>query len=200
MSCAALAKRRTARASLAGLVGVVLVLCLPRLSAAEAEVDLWPLLKGGGHVVLLRHALAPGTGDPAEFTLGDCTTQRNLSAQGRDQAARIGDRFRANGISDALVYTSEWCRCRDTAHLLELGKVEVLPVINSFFRDFSRREGQTEGLRDWLSAQSLDRPTVLVTHQVNITALTKVYPGSGEGVVIAIDNGDVSVLGTLPAP
>jgi phosphohistidine phosphatase SixA len=191
---------RTACPGVACLFGVMLALGLPAASAAESTDALWRSLKGGGHVVLLRHALAPGTGDPAEFKLSDCATQRNLSAEGRDQAVRIGDQFRANGITDALVYTSEWCRCRDTAQLLELGKVEPLPVINSFFRNFSRREGQTEGLRDWLSGQPLDRAVVLVTHQVNITALTGIYPRSGEGVVIAMDDGEVSVLGSLPAP
>ncbi len=169
----------------------------PGLSS-EGDGALWAALRSGGHVALLRHAIAPGTGDPPEFALGECGTQRNLSDEGRDQAARIGARFRANGIERARVYSSQWCRCIETARLLKLGPVHELPVLNSFFRHYERREPQTDGLRAWLAGEDLDQPLVLVTHQVNITALTGVYPSSGELVVLRRSRaGGLSVVGTL---
>ncbi len=147
---------------------------------------------------MLRHALAPGIGDPADFTLGDCSTQRNLSEAGRSQARRIGERFRANGIEQADVYTSQWCRCRDTAELLGLGPVKELPALNSFFRNFERETRQTAELAAWLEELEPERPLVLVTHQVNITAMTGVFPDSGELVIVRRDrDGGFSVSGTI---
>ena len=99
-----------------------LALLLPVLAfGADAdEAALWKALRDGGHVALMRHAIAPGVGDPAGFRLDDCTTQRKLSAQGRAQARAIGERFRANGITTAAVFSSQWCRCLDTARELAL--------------------------------------------------------------------------------
>jgi phosphohistidine phosphatase SixA len=143
------------------------------------------------HFVIMRHALAPGTGDPPEFTLEDCSTQRNLSAEGREQARQIGQRLRAGGISEARVYTSQWCRCRDTAELLGLGKAQELPALNSFFQNWSQREPRTQALREWLAAQDLSAeapPLILVSHQVNISALTGTSTASGE--VLLVKRGD----------
>jgi len=162
------------------------------------ESALWDALKSGGHVALLRHALAPGTGDPPNFQLGLCPTQRNLSDEGRDQARTIGGLFRKNGIHAARVFSSQWCRCMETAKLLALGPVEELPVLNSFFRHYERRESQTRMMLEWLGEQSLERPTVLVTHQVNITALTGIYPDSGELIIVhRSPNGKIKVIGTI---
>lgn len=183
---------------LATIIVVVFVLVGNPGRLLADEVALWQALKSGGHVALLRHAVAPGTGDPAEFTIGDCSTQRNLSDEGRAQARRIGERFRANGIDQALVFSSQWCRCLDTSELLELGPVTELPTLNSFFRRFERQEPQTTRLKEWLSQQDLSGVHVLVTHQVNITALTGVYPSSGELVVARPSaSGDLSVIGTI---
>lgn len=169
--------------------------------STDNDSDLWKALASGGHVALLRHALAPGTGDPPEFRLGDCTTQRNLSDEGRDQAGRIGDRFRSNGIHAARIYSSQWCRCLETARLLKLGRVAELAPLNSFFGRYERRDSQTQALLQWLKAQDLDRPLILVTHQVNITALTGVYPDSGELVIVhRAVTGDIRVAGTIEMP
>ena len=147
---------------------------------------------------MLRHAIAPGNGDPPEFRLGDCQTQRNLSAQGRDQATRIGELFHSHGMQTAQIFSSQWCRCLETARLLRLGPVEERPFLNSFFNDYARREPQTSMLREWLDQQALSEPIVLVTHQVNITALTGVYPGSGELVIVRrSETGDLTVVGTI---
>lgn len=165
--------------------------------AAEAE-NIWSEIQSGEHVVLLRHALAPGTGDPAGFKLQDCSTQRNLSATGREQARQIGTLFRANGIKNIDVFSSQWCRCQETARLLGLGSVEELPALNSFFGAFHKEEQQTRELRQWLAKQDLSHPLVLVTHQVNITALTGVYPRSGELVVLRRGNdGRLTLVGRL---
>lgn len=173
----------------------------PPLVAADvkaAEKALWDALRSANHFALIRHALAPGTGDPANFTLGRRETQRNLSKQGRQQAQRIGALFRENRIESALVFTSEWYRCRDTAELLGLGPVSPLPALNSFFRNYEQKEPRTEALKRWLSQRDMDEPLVLVTHQVNITALTGVYPASGEIVVVARDaENRLRVLGSI---
>ena len=159
---------------------------------------LWDALSSGSHVALLRHALAPGTGDPPEFQLGKCKTQRNLSDEGREQARKIGDLFRENGITEALIFSSQWCRCLETAKLLNLGPVEELAVLNSFFQHYEHRDPQTKMLREWLGVQEVELPIVLVTHQVNITALTGIYPDSGELVIVHRSNtGNVTVIGTI---
>lgn len=168
--------------------------CIPANAAQEAR--LWEQIRDGSAVVLLRHALAPGTGDPANFTLGECATQRNLSDEGREQARAIGTLFRAQDIERADVYTSQWCRCLETARLLDLGPVTEFPVLNSFFRR-PGEETQTAALRSWLAQRTPGAPTVLVTHQVNITALTGIFPASGELVVVAVENGAVRVLDTV---
>ena len=166
--------------------------------ANEGEAALWEALHSGGHVVLMRHAHAPGTGDPPEFSIVDCATQRNLSEEGRQQAQRIGDRFRENGIQSASVFSSQWCRCVDTAELLGLGLVNELPLLNSFYLDFERRQPQSQKLRDWLADQDLNKPLVLVTHQVNINALINVYTSSGEMVIVRRnDSGEISVVGNI---
>jgi broad specificity phosphatase PhoE len=141
-------------------------------------------LGSGNHFAIMRHAIAPGFGDPSNFELRNCTTQRNLSQEGFDQAARIGKRFKENGISEASVYTSQWCRCIDTASTLDLGVPEELPSMNSFFETREREAIQMESLKDWLIKQDLTKPVVLVTHQVNMTALTGAYPASGEIFII----------------
>ncbi|MDJ0622181.1 MAG: histidine phosphatase family protein [Desulfocapsaceae bacterium] len=169
------------------------------VSAASEEELITQNLQDGNHFIILRHALAPGTGDPSNFNLTDCTTQRNLSAEGRDQAERIGAFLQSHGIDDARVFTSQWCRCLDTAKLLGFGEVNELPALNSFFRDFEKEESQTRELRDWLGEQDIGAaPLVLVSHQVNITALTGVFPQSGEMVVVERkEDGQLQVAGTI---
>jgi broad specificity phosphatase PhoE len=145
-------------------------------------------LRSGGHVLMLRHALAPGTGDPAGFRLEDCATQRNLSDAGRAQARAIGVSLRARGIERARVYSSQWCRCLETAQLLGLGPVTPLPALNSFFQRADDREPNLTTLRDFLAAQpGQGEPIILVTHQVTVTAMTGVFPDSGEGVILDLN-------------
>jgi phosphohistidine phosphatase SixA len=177
------------------LLGQTLIACP---ATASEDAALWRALRSGEHIVLLRHAMAPGTGDPGHFVLGDCSTQRNLSAAGREQASRIGRRLRENGIAAARVHASQWCRALETAELLQLGPVSPLPALNSFFGSRQSGAAQTRTLSEWMRKQDLTKPFVLVTHQVNITALTNVYPASGEMVIVRrTRDGKLRVVGTL---
>ena len=173
-------------------------ICLGFSAPAWAEETLWQALRSGAAVGLLRHALAPGGGDPAHFNVADCSTQRNLSEAGRQQARAIGAAFRRNGIATARVLSSRWCRCLDTARLLNLGPVEPFPPLDSFFSHPERAESQTEVLRVFLNRPYTGPPRVLVTHQVNITALTTIVPRSGELIIVQpLTEGPVRVLGRL---
>lgn len=167
--------------------------------ARAANDALWSALREGRAFAMIRHALAPGYGDPDDFKFGDCATQRNLSQKGRDQAKRIGELFRRNGVVTADVYTSQWCRCRETAELIKLGVVRDLPSLNSFFQESARRQPQTAALESWLRERSAGTPLILVTHQVNISALTGRGVGSGEIVVVGFSSGQATnVIGTIP--
>ena len=184
------------------MLGLVCVLVLAISSAYASDADneqkLLAEFKQGNHVALMRHALAPGTGDPDNFQLDDCTTQRNLSQTGRDQAVKIGDRLKEAGIESADVFTSQWCRCLETAELLGFGPPTPLPPLNSFFRDFDKKEAQTEALSSWLQSQPLERPLILVTHQVNITAFSSIFPDSGEIVLMRrSSDGSFGVVGSI---
>jgi broad specificity phosphatase PhoE len=152
-------------------------------------------------VVMLRHARAPGTGDPDGFRLGDCATQRNLDEEGRAQARRLGARLRAAGIVSAAVYSSQWCRCLETAALLDLGPVEDLPALNSFYRRPAEREPNLRALHAFLAKLPPDGPlVVLVTHQVTISAITGRPVSSGAAMVLRADGTDrPDVVGTIPA-
>lgn len=169
------------------------------ISAAHAAADdaLWARLREGGHVVLIRHARAPGTGDPAGFRVDDCATQRNLSPEGLAQAAAIGAAFRERKVAVGQVLSSRWCRALDTARAA-FGKVEPEPALDSFFRESRRGAGQTDRVRALIKAASKERGNlVLVTHQVNITALTRLFPAEGEVIVLAARDGAISVVGRM---
>ncbi|MCI4663171.1 MAG: histidine phosphatase family protein [Neomegalonema sp.] len=137
--------------------------------------------------LIMRHASAPGGGDPSRFRLRDCSTQRNLDHAGRAQARAIGARLRKNGVRIDRVLSSQWCRCLDTARLLSYGAVEEAPALNSFFEARERAGRQTEDLRKLLLTLPADQTVMLVTHQVNITAFLDVWPRSGEVFAFEID-------------
>ena len=173
---------------------IALLCCQPALADDEA---LWAGLRSGEQVALIRHAEAPGVGDPAEFKLGDCSTQRNLSDQGRRQAKDAGALFRSHGITRATVYSSQWCRCLDTADGMGLGPVTQQPALNSYFENSDREREQTGQLRRLIRQRPAGAALVMVTHQVNITSLSGVYPQSGEIVVLRPDGNRVTVMGRL---
>ncbi len=162
----------------------VAVFCFPPApAAADAR---FARLSEPGIVAIVRHAHAPGAGDSVQFALDDCATQRNLDARGRQQARDIGAAIHAAGATVDRVLTSQWCRCRDTARLLDLGPVEDLPALNSFFRKPARSDRQTADLRQFLFGLQPGETVILVTHYVNIRALTGLAVASGEVVLLRI--------------
>jgi phosphohistidine phosphatase SixA len=175
-----------------------LLLLAGSIQADEVE-SVESKLGSPGIVLMIRHAYAPGTGDPANFRIGACETQRNLNATGRTQAQQIGKWLRDRGVDSAHVYSSQWCRCIDTARLMALGPVSELPALNSFFERPQDREPNLAALRAFLSDQPADgRLVVMVTHFVTIAGITGQGVSSGEGVVLQLDGrGGTRVLGTL---
>lgn len=168
-----------------------LLMLLPAMTAyADDDARAWSALRDGSAVLMLRHALAPGTGDPANFTLGDCSTQRNLNEQGREQARAWRSYLAGHGITRARVYSSQWCRCMETAEGMDVGPVTPWPALNSFFRNRSEGGMATRTTISLVNELDAGAPVILVSHQVNITALTGVYPASNEGVIIALPLSD----------
>jgi broad specificity phosphatase PhoE len=170
-------------------------LSFPALAAADEA--LWTLLKGGGQVVIMRHA-ATVPNVPDSLGPGGCASQRNLSEAGREDARRIGAAFQARGIAVEDVRASVWCRCMDTARLA-FGTVTNWPPLDSFFRDRSREPAQTREVRN-LVIRHRGGTLVLVTHQVNITALTGLFPAEGEMLILTPGGGGFTVAGRLKAP
>jgi len=168
-------QRRTAcLATALGLWAGTSVRAEPSLSA----------LAGQGGVLLIRHASTePGLGDPAGFTLGQCSTQRNLSEAGRAEARAMGEWFRQHGLQPQVVLSSQWCRCLDTARLA-LGRVEAWPALNSTFAGQGQPDRQLAELYERLRSRPAGSLEVWVTHQVIMTALTQAYPAMGEGFLM----------------
>lgn len=193
--------RVVCRRSLAAVLAVV-VAAIPVAGSASVSWATSPgMVDPKGLIVLMRHADAPGVGDPANFRLRNCTTQRNLDANGREQAKRTGDLLRTITGRPAAVYSSQWCRCLETARLLDAGPVQELPALNSFFDRREEQEAQIASLRRFLAGLPDDgAPVVLVTHQVVVTALTGVFPASGEAVLLrANGTGDPAIEGRIKA-
>ncbi len=199
---------RAFRALLAVLSTAIVAVVLTAAPAGASGADEWRDLTGQrGVVVLMRHALAPGGGDPAGFRLGDCATQRNLSGQGRDQARRIGRQIRASGIDVAGVLSSPWCRSQHTARLLQVGPgVEPVQTRNFLGSTFmaprsvaDRREARTRQLI--ADHRGKGGVLILVGHYANIVDLTGVTTNSGGSVAVRMNRGgELDVVGRIPAP
>jgi broad specificity phosphatase PhoE len=177
----------------------ILVLALLVATAASttaAATDLLALLGEGRAVALIRHANAPGVGDPPGMRLGDCATQRNLDETGRRESVALGARLREAGIHEARIFTSRWCRARDTATLLGFAPPAELPALDSFFGARGEAEARTAALRAFLADLPRGAPVLLVTHQVNITALTAMNPAQAEIIFVAAQ-APHAVLGRL---
>ena len=190
-------------------IGALTICLLAAPASAQQEGNLraadhragtaWEALRAGA-IVVFRHADAPGGGDPPGLKLDDCSTQRNLSAEGRAQARRIGERLRQERVAVGAVWASQWCRTRETAELLGSGPVRDAVAFNSFFGEREREAAQTRqtaaaraALLGWRGPVSL----VVVTHQVNLTALTGIFPAQGEGVVLRPRAGQLEVVGRV---
>ncbi|MEQ9348754.1 MAG: histidine phosphatase family protein [Thalassospira sp.] len=180
-------------------IAAIAVICMSApLDTLASDEDPWAIWNQTGVHALMRHATAPGTGDPSNFTIDECSTQRNLDDTGRRQARETGKQIRQHGIPIDTVLSSQWCRCMETAKLLALGPVTEEPALNSFFRDRSTENQQTDQLIARLKGLPKDSKALLITHQVNITKLTGIYPRSGEIILIRLDeNGNVETLGRI---
>ena len=135
------------------------------------------------NVIFIRHALAPGFGDPPDFTKEDCSTQRNLNNKGRLQAQLIGDYLKKSNLLFSEILTSEWCRCIDTAKELDIGQWETFSGLNSFFEGHEKKDMVMAKLRKKLASLKPSDLVLFVTHQVVITELTDEAPRSGEMVL-----------------
>ena len=162
--------------------------CVPAWALDDAK--LWAELRNGGYVILMRHASTqPGAGDPPGFKLDDCATQRNLSDAGRDEARHVGERLKRERVPIGKVYTSPWCRCRETASLA-FGKSEEWTPLSSVFEAPDRDREYTERVKKRIgtySSREMKGNIVMVTHNVNIASLTKLSVAPGEIVVVRPD-------------
>lgn len=166
--------------------------------------DLAEKLRSPDYVLLMRHASAPGLGDPPNYNLGECKTQRNLDTEGRRQAVVVGDWLRKQGVRSASVFSSAWCRCKDTASLLNLNGYQIEPSLGSFFDDMTKARESNRALQRFI-AQHLrikgDQALILVTHHVNILEFSGENVASGDMVLVKVDaNGSRVSYEVIPRP
>ena len=169
-------------------------------ASGQTNERLWTLLRNGGQVVLMRHAITtPGAGDPAGMRLDDCSTQRNLIDEGRGHARRIGDEFRARGVNVGAVLASPWCRCIETARLA-FGTAEAWQPLANLFGRSENESKQIAELRKFVG-QKRPANVALVSHGSTIAALTGVSLGTGEMVIVTPQgSGEFAVIGRLSVP
>jgi phosphohistidine phosphatase SixA len=183
---------------------LTLIFALTTQTSFANEMAIWEKLQGTnpkGYVLLMRHSLAPGVGDPENFSLNDCSTQRTLSDIGRQDARDVGKWLERRQIKITRVESSRWCRAKETAELLNLGKVRLNRNLDSLFEETDLlNHPQTIRIRkqivDYRNKPGL---LILVGHFVNISALTNVGVASGEGVLVRADSkGVIRVVGSTP--
>jgi len=195
------ALRRLAVLLIAGLFTTL----LPQVASAK-DLSIWDKLQGTnpkGYVLLIRHALAPGIGDPENFRLGDCSTQRNLSAEGRNDAKDIGQWLERRNIKISSLESSRWCRARETAELLNIGPVKLNKNLDSLFlkSDLENNKQTIEIKKRIVSHRNKPGLLIFVGHQVNISAIAGVSLESGEGVLVRTNNKrEIKVVGYSPIP
>ena len=189
-------RARPARGPLLALLAWLALAAPTRADEAAA----WAALRQGGVVALMRHGEAPGVGDPPGWRLSDCPSQRNLSERGRAEARAVGARLRSEGIAIGRVVSSPWCRCLDTATLVDAGAVEVEPTFANAFVLSEQRAALREGGRALLARWRGPGVLLVVTHGENIAALTGTSPAPAEIVVVAAaDDAALRVIGSIPA-
>ena len=162
---------------------IIIFICINSSVKADSKQTLINELQKGGKLIFIRHAYAPGGGDPDNFDINDCTTQRNLSEAGRIQSKEIGKFFNENIIPIDLVISSEWCRCKDTVNEMKIGKWKTFSGLNSFFQGYSNKDEVLNKLNNKLSSTTNDELVLMVTHQVVILNITGIAPLSG-GIVL----------------
>ena len=186
------------------LIAALLAALLLWAGPAQADEATWALLKKGGQVVLVRHALTdPGVGDPPGFALDDCKTQRNLSATGRGEAQRLGAAFRARAVPVARVLSSPWCRCIETAKIAFGSTPQTHAALGNLYDRPGNRDSQAAAFKELLAEMPKPQPKqgnlVLVTHGSTTLAFTGVSPATAEMVVVTPGtNGEFKVAGRIP--
>ena len=149
----------------------------------------------GGKLIFIRHASAPGNGDPSNFNLNDCSTQRNLNENGRKQAKNIGIFFKENKIKIDEVLSSEWCRCKETAEIA-FKDFSTNSFLNSFYssKHAKNKDQQVKALNDYIKKFKSDENLILVTHYVMISEALNYSSSSGE---IVVSDKNFNILGTI---
>jgi len=179
------------------LLNIILVIffVLTNGIKADNEIQVLENLKKGGYLIFIRHAYAPGGGDPNDFDINDCLTQRNLSDTGREQSKKIGNFFIKNKIQIDQVISSEWCRCKETAKIA-FEKFEIKNFLNSFFSEkFAKnKSSQIKDLKEYVNNWNSNKNLVLVTHYVVISEALNYAPDSGE---IVISDRNFKIIGNI---
>ena len=162
---------------------------------ADLNKNLLNQLEDGGKLIFIRHAYAPGSGDPNNFNLNDCTTQRNLSENGRKQAQLIGKFFRQNKIKIDKVLSSEWCRCKETAEIA-FKDFSTNNFLNSFYSSkyAKNKDNQVKALNNYIKKFKSDKNLILVTHYVLISEILNYGPSSGE---IIVSDKNFNIIGSV---
>jgi phosphohistidine phosphatase SixA len=169
-------------------LSLLMVWLLPSVGLQATELS--DKLQSPDHVVLMRHSLAPGIGDPANYALDNCSTQRNLSEEGKNQARLAGNWLRKQGVFHAKVYSSVWCRCQETAKLLDFDGHQVAPALASFFNEINVANKRNLELQKFIAHLIKTKGTnalILVTHHVNIYQYVGENVASGEMIVAKVD-------------
>ncbi len=174
---------------------LIIFISLTTTVKADLNKKLINQLDGGGKLIFIRHAYAPGSGDPDNFNLNDCSTQRNLSKEGKRQAEYIGEFFRNNKIKIDKVLSSEWCRCKETAKIA-FKNFSTNSFLNSFYSSkfAENKDKQVKALKEYIKKFNSDKNLVLVTHYVLISEILNYGSSSGE---IVVSNKNLNIIGSL---
>ena len=174
---------------------IIISISLTTSIKADLNKKLIEKLDEGGKIIFIRHAYAPGSGDPDNFNLNDCSTQRNLSEEGREQAKLIGKFFRENHIKVDKVLSSEWCRCKETAKIA-FRNFSTNSFLNSFYNPLfaKNRNKQVKELNNYIETLKTNGNLVLVTHYVLISEVLNYNPSSGE---IVVSDKNFNVIGNV---
>ena len=174
---------------------ILIFISLTSSIKADLNENLINQLEEGGKLIFIRHAYAPGSGDPNNFNLNDCSTQRNLSEEGKKQAKSIGEFFIKNEIKIDKVLSSEWCRCKETAKIA-FKNFSTNSFLNSFYSSkFAKnKDKQVKALKEYIQKFKSDKNLVLVTHYVLISEILNYGPSSGE---IVVSNKNLNIIGSL---
>ena len=174
---------------------IIILISLTIPIKADLNKNLLNQLEEGEKLIFIRHAYAPGSGDPSNFNLNDCSTQRNLSKEGRKQSKYIGEFFRKNNIKIDKVLSSEWCRCKETAKIA-FEDFSTNSFLNSFYSSkyAKNKNKQIKALNNYIKKFKSDKNLILITHYVLISEVLNYAPSSGE---IVVSDRNFNMIGSI---